>query len=341
VSLLDAIRCASAREDVPSDVLEAAFATIMEGEASEVQIAALFVALRTKGESAAEIVAAARALRAKASTAALPVPDAVDTCGTGGDGAETFNISTVSAFVVAGAGATVVKHGNRAASSRCGSYDVLEALGVVPDLPVPVAAAMAGEIGIGFFFARRAHPAMRHVAGVRQELGIRSIMNCLGPLLNPVGVKRQLVGVYDPGLVEVIARALGELGSERALVVHGHDGLDELSTTGPSHAVFLDAGNVEARTVDPEALGLTLARAPELRGGEAAENAAIARRVLGGAPGPTREIVLLNAAGALWAAGRAADLADGLILAAESIDSGAAESRLEALVRSSREAAPK
>jgi anthranilate phosphoribosyltransferase len=200
---------------------------------------------------------------------------------------------------------------------------------------------MAGEIGIGFFFARRAHPAMRHVAGVRQELGIRSIMNCLGPLLNPVGVKRQLVGVYDPGLVEVIARALGELGSERALVVHGHDGLDELSTTGPSHAVFLDAGNVESRTVDPEALGLTLARAPELRGGEAAENAAIARRILGGAQGPTREIVLLNAAGALWAAGRAADLAEGLVLAARSIDSGAAESRLEALIRSSREAAPK
>ncbi len=339
MSLAEAIRFASARQDVPAAVLEAAFTAIMEGEASDAEIAGLFAALCTKGESVSEIVATARACRSKADTAPLPVPDAVDTCGTGGDGASTFNISTVAAFVVAGAGATVVKHGNRAASSRCGSYDVLEALGVAPDLPVAVSADIASQIGIGFFFARRAHPAMRHVAGVREALKIRTIMNCLGPLLNPVGVKRQLLGVYAPHLVEVIAAALGELGCERALVVHGHDGLDELSTTGPSQAAFLENGSVSVRDVDAEELGLARVRAADLRGGSAEENADIARRVLSGELGPPSEIVALNAAGALWAAGRAGSLEEGLAMARNSLESGAAHAKLEALIAHTREAA--
>jgi anthranilate phosphoribosyltransferase len=333
VSLQAAIEAAIGGEEIRPALLEEAFAEIMDGKASPVQIAALLVALRTKGETVGEITAAARVLRARAETAPLRDPRTVDTCGTGGDGAGTFNISTVAAFVVAGAGVPVAKHGNRAASSRAGSFDVLEALGVNADLPIGEAATVLAEVGIAPFFARRAHPAMRFVAPVRQELGIRTVMNCMGPLLNPAGAKRQLVGVYERRLVETLARVLGELGAERALVVHGEDGLDEITTTTRSHAALLAAGELTTLTIDPEAFGIETASPGALAGGDAVENAQIARAILAGESGPRRDIVVLNAAAALFVAEAAADLGGGIELARKSIDSGAARERLEDLVR--------
>jgi len=336
MSLAIAIATAASGREVPADALEGAFGEIMDGAASPVQIAALLVALRTKGETVAEIVAAARALRARAVTATVSDARTVDTCGTGGDGASTFNISTTAAFVVAGAGVPVAKHGNRKASSQSGSFDVLEALGVRIDLPIEVCARMLNELGIGVFFARTAHPAMRHAAPVREELGIRTLMNCLGPLVNPVDAPNRMMGVYDGGLVAPLASVLGELGVTRALVVHGSDGLDELTTTGPSRAALLEQGAVRVIEVDPGDLGLAPARPDQLAGGTPRENAAILRSVLEGKAGPQRDIVLLNAAGALWASGAVDGLADGLSLAAESIDRGAAANKLSALVDATR-----
>ncbi|MCG8588192.1 MAG: anthranilate phosphoribosyltransferase [Proteobacteria bacterium] len=338
MSLQEAIATAASGAPVPEPVLTRAFSEIVSGEASAVRIAALLVALRTKGETVGEIVAIARVLRDHSSKAPLPDPKTVDTCGTGGDGADTFNISTAAAFVVAGAGTPVAKHGNRAASSQTGSFDVLEKLGIRIDLPIEVCGRILAEVGIAPFFARTAHPAMRHVAPVRGELGIRTLMNALGPLLNPVGVKRQLIGVYSRSLVEPLAAALGALGAERALVVHGSDGLDELTTTGPSHGALWRDGIVESLEVDPQALGLTLARAEELRGGDPAHNAELIEAVLSGASGPPRDIVALNAAGALYAAGAVESLGDGLARACESIDSGAAAEKLAALRRATQAA---
>jgi anthranilate phosphoribosyltransferase len=333
MSLQEAIEAAVRGEEIPAVALEAAFGEIMEGDASPVQIAALLTALRTKGETVGEIVAAARALRARAVTEPCVDPRTVDTCGTGGDGAHSFNISTAAAFVVAGAGVPVAKHGNRAASSRTGSIDVLEALGVKVDLPIDVSAQILREIGIAPFYARRAHPAMRFVASVRQELGIRTLMNCLGPLLNPVGVRFQLVGVYADSLIEPLAQALGQLGAIRALVVRGSDGLDEITTAGATNAALLDDGGVRSMTIEPGSFDIPPAMPGALRGGDAAQNAAIVKEVLGGETGARRDIVLLNAAAALWVAGASVDLAEGLDLARESIDSGAARKLLERLVR--------
>jgi anthranilate phosphoribosyltransferase len=336
MNLRAALESAARREAVSPAVLEAAFGEIMDGKASAAAIAGLLVALRTKGETVEEIVAAARALRARADTAPLGDPRAIDTCGTGGDGAGTFNVSTAAAFVVAGAGVPVAKHGNRAATSRAGSADVLEALGVHADLPVARAAEILRETGIAFFYARRAHPAMRHVAAVREELGIRTLMNCIGPLCNPLGVRRQLVGVYAPGLVEPLAHALAALGAEAALVVHGEDGLDEITTTAPTRAARVADGRIEALALDAAALGVPRARPEALRGGDAADNARIVRGVLEGAPGAPRDLVLVNAAAALWVAEAAADWAEGLERARRSVDSGAALGRLEALAAASR-----
>ena len=335
MSVRAAVERAVRGEELPPTLIEAAFAEIAAGEASPVRIAALLVALRTKGETVGEIVGAARALRAAAVTAPCLDPRTVDTCGTGGDGAQTFNISTTAAFVVAGAGVPVAKHGNRAASSKCGSIDLLEALGVAVDLEVSASARVLKEVGIAPFFARVAHPAMRHVAPVRQELGMRTLMNCMGPLLNPLGVRRQMIGVYDRALVPVLAAALAELGSERVLVVHGSDGLDEITITGPTHAASLESGDVRELAIDPRALGIELAPADALRGGDAAENAAIALAVLEGEGGPRRDVVLLNAAAVLWVAGAAADLEQGIALARASLDSGAARAKLAALVEAS------
>jgi len=338
MSLARAIALAVERREVASDVLEAAFGEIASGRATPVRIAALLVALRTKGETAREIAAVARALRQHAESATLVDPRTVDTCGTGGDGADTFNISTIAAFVVAGAGVPVAKHGNRAATSRCGSFDVLEALGVHGDLPIPVASRILAEIGIAPFFARRAHPAMRFVAPVRAELPHRTLMNAMGPLLSPVGARRQLVGVYERSLVETLAEVLRELVSERALVVHGDDGLDEITTTGSTHAAWLEAGRVRTLRIEPETLGIPRARPDALRGGDAQQNARIARAVLDGESGAALDIVLVNAGAALWVAGTAADLRSGVALARESVASGAAKAKLAALAAATQAA---
>ena len=327
--LLEKVVCGEALEAAE---LEAGFGEIMDGEASAIQAAALLAALRARGETVGDIVAIARALRARAHRVDSPVAHAVDTCGTGGTGQDTFNISTTVAFVVAGAGVPVAKHGNRAASSRAGSFDVLEALGVRIDLPVETCAALLSEVGVAPLFARTAHPSMRHLAGVRSELKIRTIMNCLGPLLNPLGVRRQLVGVYAQELLAPLAQALSELGTERALVVHGRDGLDELTLSACSDAVVLDHGAITPREIDPRDYGLAFAEPADLRGGSPEDNAARLVRILEGEPGAGRDVVLLNAAAALWVAGRATDMGQGMDQARESIDSGAARARLEALV---------
>jgi anthranilate phosphoribosyltransferase len=334
-----AIDAAISGVEVPGEVLETAFGEIMDGKASPVEIAALLVGLRCKGETVSEIVAAAKALRARAVTAPIVDANAIDVCGTGGDGANTFNISTTAAFVVAGAGVAVAKHGNRAASSETGSIDVLEALGVQVDLPVEESARILRKVGIAAFFARHAHPAMRYVAPVRRELKFRTLMNCLGPLLNPMGVQLQLIGVYSSELVEPLAEALGELGAVRALVVHGSDGLDEITTRGRTDAALLDEGGVSSFSIDPVGLGIPSPLPGALRGGTAAENAKIIRSLLDGESGARRDIVLINAGGALWVAGAAGNLEEGMELARESIDSGAARKRLEMLIVASHEAA--
>jgi anthranilate phosphoribosyltransferase len=335
MSVREAIAKAVLRQEVPAPLLEAAFGEIMAGEATPAQIAGLLVALRTKGETVAEIVATARALRSRATTAQATDPRTVDTCGTGGSGLSTFSVSTTVAFVVAGAGVPVAKHGNRAASSQTGSFDTFEALGVRIDLSIDRCAEILGEIGIAPFFARTAHPAFRHIAPVRAELGIRTLLNCVGPLLNPVGALHQLVGVYDEALVEPLARALGALGARRALVVHGSDGMDELTTTGTSRAALVEGASesdVTLLEVDPRELGLPLAEPAALVGGDAERNAEILRSILEGESGARRDIVLLNAAAALWAAQAVDGLKDGLVRASESIDSGAARAKLDALI---------
>jgi anthranilate phosphoribosyltransferase len=338
VSVREALERAVQGEEVPAPLLAAAFDEIADAKAAPAAVAGLLVALRMRGETVAEIVAAARALRARAVSTPLGDPRAVDVCGTGGDGAGTFNISTATAFVVAGAGVPVAKHGNRAASGRTGSADVLEALGVRVDLPLEAALRVLRKVGVAPFYARRAHPALRALAPLRAELGVRTLLNCLGPLLNPVGVERQLVGVYARSLVEPLAAALGALGARRALVVHGEDGLDELTVTGASVAAELRDGRVDTFRIDPERYGVPRAAPEALRGGDAAENAAIVRAVLAGEPGPRRDVVILNAAAALRVAGVADDLAEGLARARHSLDSGAARERLAALVRASAEA---
>jgi anthranilate phosphoribosyltransferase len=340
MSLRSAIELAVRGDEVPATLLEAAFGDIMDGKASDVAIGGLLIALRTKGETVGELVAVARALRSRAQQVRVADPRTVDTCGTGGDGANTFNISTTAAFVVAGAGVPVAKHGNRAASSRAGSFDVLEALGVKIELPVETAARVLTRVGIAPFFARVAHPAMRHVASVRRDLGVRTLMNCMGPLLSPVGARRQLIGVYEPSLCALLGRVLFALGTDAALLVHGSDGLDEITITGPTHAVRVGGrfGEGQALEIDPVRLGLPLGRSEDLQGGDAAENAATLRAILAGEEGPRRDVVLLNAAAALWIAGAAETLEQGLEQGRESLDSGAARAKLDALVQATTEA---
>ena len=334
----EALQVAVSGQEVPASILQSAFEEVMAGDAVPVQISALLVALRVKGETVQEIVATARALRAAATMAEAADPRTVDTCGTGGTGRSTFSISTTTAFVVAGAGIPVAKHGNRAVSGRTGSFDTLEALGIKIELSIARSAELLSTIGIAPFYARTAHPAFRHVAPVRQALGIRTLLNCMGPLLNPVGARHQLVGVYAQSLVEPLAQALGELGARRALVVHGEDGLDELTTTGQSRVAFLSEGEVEVFDFDPKTVGLSLASSESLSGGDAQENARICRLILEGESGPRRDIVLLNAAGALWAADAVGGIEAGLERAAQSIDSGAAREKLDTLVASTQEA---
>jgi anthranilate phosphoribosyltransferase len=311
---------------------EAAFDLLMAGEATPAQIAGFLMALRVRGETVEEITGAARAMRARMGRVTAP-EGAIDVCGTGGDAAGTLNISTAVAFVVAGAGVAVAKHGNRAVSSRSGAADVLGALGVNLDAPFPVIEQAMAEARVAFLLAPRHHAAMRHVAGPRVELGTRTIFNLLGPLSNPAGVTRQLMGVFAGRWVRPLAETLGRLGATRAWVVHGSDGLDELTITGPSHVAAWEDGVVREFTLTPADAGLPLGSPAALKGGDAVENAEALRGVLGGIDGPYRNAVLLNAAASLVIAGRAGDLREGASIAARSIDSGAAAAALDALVR--------
>ncbi len=325
------LRKVAAGETLSETEAAAAFELIMSGSATEAQIGALLMGMRVRGETVEEITGAARVMRARALAVRVP-QGAIDTCGTGGDAKGTHNISTCAAFVVAGAGVPVAKHGNRSISSRSGSADVLAALGVNIESSPETIARCIEACGLGFMFAPSHHAAMRHVAKVRSDLGTRTIFNLLGPLANPASADYQIVGVFAEEWVEPIAHVLGRLGVKRAWVVHGADGLDELTTTGISHVAVLDAGNISTFAVSPKNAGLPEASPKDLTGGDAAENAAHIRAVLGGNRGPFRDIVLLNAAAALLVAGKAKSLRDGVALAAESIDSGKAKAVLEALV---------
>jgi anthranilate phosphoribosyltransferase len=331
-----------AKTDLSRSEADEAMEEVLSGRATDAQIVALLSGLRAKTETLDEIVGFANAMRRHATSIFPPehsVADEVlvDTCGTGGDGSGTFNISTVAAFVVAGAGVRVAKHGNRSISSRCGSADVLEQLGARIDLPPERVARSIESVGIGFLFAPAVHAATRHAMAARRELKTRTVFNLLGPLTNPAGASAQVVGVYDKGVTELIAQALGELGIHRAFVVHGDDGLDEISISGATHIAELRDGRVSSFTVTPGDFGLRGAPLETIRGGDAKQNAEIIHKILGRSMlyrdhGPHREIVLANAAAALVAAGRAANFLEGVRLAAHSIDSGAARERLDAFV---------
>lgn len=328
------------RKNLAAQEAEEAMHIIMTGNATQAQIGGYLVALRMKGETVDEITGSARAMRAEASQICLELngDPLLDTAGTGGDGAHTFNISTAAAFVLAGAGCKVAKHGNRAASSRCGSADVLGALGVNLELSPEQVGECIEQVGIGFMFAPKFHPAMRHAVTPRKELGQRTILNLLGPLTNPAGATHQLIGVYDPGLTQTLAEVLGELGGQAAYVVHGHGGLDELTTSGPNRISQLDRGKVNTYEMDARHLGLRSASSDDLRGGDPTENARLLKALLAGKDrSPRRDVVLLNAAAAL--ATRSGDMGEALFEARRSLESGAALAKLEMLIAYSRKLA--
>jgi anthranilate phosphoribosyltransferase len=326
--------------DLAGEEAAAALTDILEGQATSAQVAAFCVGLRMKGETVGEIAALLGVMRAFGQRVVLPHGMvAVDTCGTGGDRCNTINASTLAALVAAGTGAPVCKHGNRSASSACGSADLLEALGVALDVGPAGVAACVEQAGMGFCFAPRFHPALRHAGPTRRELGVPTVFNFLGPLANPARVRRQVVGVSDPAMAETLIGALQASGTERAMVVYGHDGLDELSTTTTSAVLELRDGAVRPYEVDPDDLGLPRVELSALKGGDPATNADLARRVLDGEPGPQRDFVLLNAAAAIVAAGLADTLAEGLAAASASVDEGRAAAVLERLVKVSHEQA--
>jgi anthranilate phosphoribosyltransferase len=329
----EAIQKAVDGHDLTEAEATAAMTQIMEGEATPAQIAALVTALRIKGESVEEITGFARVMRLKATLIPHDQPVLADTCGTGGDNSNTFNISTTAAFVAAGAGVRIAKHGNRALTSRSGSADVLHALGVNIDASPERVGICIDKAGLGFLFAASLHSAMKQAGGVRKEIGIRTVFNILGPLTNPAGAKHQVVGVFDADYAEKLALVLGNLGSKHALVVHGEDGLDEITLTGETRVAEWKDGKVRAWHINPEEYGFTLCEPKALLGGDAAHNAEITRAVLKGAAGPQRDIVVLNAAAALVAADKVATLREGVAAAATSLDSGAALKVLDDLVR--------
>jgi anthranilate phosphoribosyltransferase len=341
--ITDAIKKLVDGLDLPAEETHAAMMQVMGGDASPAQIAAFSVALRMKGETPDEIAGCARAMRAHVTPAHPSREGLVDTCGTGGDGSDTFNISTSAALVAAAAGAPVAKHGNRAMSSRCGSADVLEALGVRIDLAPQDIADCIDEVGFGFLFAQAHHPAMRHVAPIRRELGVRTVFNLLGPLTNPAGARRQVLGVYAENLVEPIAQVLVALGAEHAMVVHGAGGLDELTPTGENRIAEVRDGAVRVWTLDPQPLSThPVPGSPDdLRvGGDPARNAAIITTVFDGERGQRRDAVILNAAAALVVGGLVPDFENGIDAAVEAIDSGAATRTLDALRRFTQARAP-
>jgi anthranilate phosphoribosyltransferase len=343
--ILDALhRIANHGQPLSREEARAVMAEVLTGKCTDAQIAALLVALHMKGETVEEIVGFAEAIRAAATPLSLHQNSTVDvsgtgrdalvdTCGTGGDASGTFNISTATALVVAGAGVRVAKHGNRSVTSKCGSADVMEALGVRINLPPARLAACLEEVGIAFLFAPAMHSAMKYVQPARRELRLRTVFNLLGPLTNPAHASAQVVGVYSVELVEKLAEALSMLGLHRAIVVHGLDGLDEITITGPTRVAEVREGSVRTYEVTPEEFGIERAPIEDISGGDAAANASIIREILGGKKSPKRDVVLLNAAAALVAAGRADHVAEALPLAAQSIDSGAAAGKLEAMVR--------
>jgi anthranilate phosphoribosyltransferase len=329
-SFLSYLHRAASGEVLSAEDAEAAMNALLEGEATQAQIAGFAIAVKMRGETSPELTGFARALRAH-----MIVVDAgtglIDTCGTGGDMAGTFNVSTVAAFVMAGAGAKVAKHGGRSASSQTGSADVLEALGVRISMTPEEASAAIQEIGIGFLFAPNLHPAMRHAAPVRRELKMRTMFNLIGPLANPARAETQLLGAPSPEAARLMAEALAELGTTRSFVVHGHDGLDEITVTGPTDVYEVRTGSVEKHLWIPSDFGVKRAFGEALLGGDAARNAQIARDILNGEKGPPRDIVLVNASAGLLAAGLAKDLRNGMEMAEKSIDSGSARDRLDAL----------
>jgi anthranilate phosphoribosyltransferase len=323
--------------DLSVEEAAAAMETIMDGQAQPSQIAGFLIGLAMKGERPDEIVGLARTMRTRATKLSRTFAPVFDTCGTGGDGAHTFNVSTVAALVLAACGVRVAKHGNRSASSRCGSADLFEELGVNVAAPPAVVERCLDEAGIAFFFAQVFHPSMRHAAPTRKELGVRTAFNLLGPLTNPAGASRQLVGVPRPELTELVARSLALLGAERAWVVHGADGLDEISISGYTKVSECRDGAVNTFYLHPADVGLSKSAATDLRGGDARDNAAIARAVLSGQRGAPRDIVLLNAAASLLIAGKAATIPEGLVMAAEAIDSGRAAGVLDRLIAISKD----
>ena len=336
--LREALRKAASGQALAAGEAERALEEIMSGVASPEVTAALLTALRVKGESVGEIVGFARAMRHFASKVEAP-EDVVDTCGTGGDAKGTINVSTAAAFVARGAGVTIAKHGNRAATSLAGSADVLEALGAEIDLGPKEVGRCIREAGVGFMFARTHHPAMRHVVPVRAELPFRTIFNLLGPLTNPAGARRQIVGVFGAGYVRPMAEALGGLGAEKALVVHGRDGLDEITVTGPTLVAEVSGGEVSEYEISPQELGLGRHEPDGLLGGDARTNARILRDVFSGEEnGAARDVVLANAGAAIYVAGQAGTLREGVRLAEESISTGAASKALDAFVRATRRA---
>src|SRR6266571_4153149 len=341
--IIEAVRTLVERRDLTRVEAAAAMEAIMSGAATNAQIAAFLTALRMKGETVEELIGFAQVMRQKAvrvrtkgteASASLTGTDRemlIDTCGTGGDASGTFNVSTATAFVVAGAGLKVAKHGNRSVSSLCGSADVVETLGISIELAPAKVARCIDELGIGFLYAPLLHTAMKHVMAARREMGIRTVFNMLGPLTNPAGANAQVIGVYSPTLTEPLARVLAELGTIRAFVVHGADGLDEISNTGESRVSEVREGVVRTFTVRPEDFGVPRSSLQDLRGGDREENAEIVRHVLAAEAGPRRDIVLMNAAAALVVGGKARDFKEGVALAAQSIDSGSAAARLQGL----------
>jgi len=319
------------RSDLTKAEIELTMEEIMTGQASAAQIASFLTAMRMKGETIDEIVGAAVIMRKHATKIKTKHTLVLDTCGTGGDEAQTFNISTIAAFVVAGAGVPVAKHGNRSVSSKCGSADLLKALGVNIEAEERVVSKCLDEVGIGFLFAPMLHKAMQYAIGPRQEIGIRTIFNLLGPMTNPAGATHQLLGVYDARLTEPIAKALGKLGSRHALVAHGEDGLDEVTTTGDTQISELKDGNVKTFKISPADFGIKTARLEDLKGAQADHNAKIAVDILNGKRGPQYDIVILNAGCAIYVSDKAADIAEGINMAEKSIASKSALNKLERL----------
>jgi anthranilate phosphoribosyltransferase len=339
MTIRDAIIRVIDGNDLSLDDARDAMREIMDGNATQVQIAGFLVALRAKGETADEIAGCAQAMREHVVRVQPKRKDLVDIVGTGGDGANTFNISTAAALVAASAGAAIAKHGNRAASSTSGSADVLEALGFNLELSPERIERSIDELGFGFLFAQAHHPAMKHAAPVRRELATRTVFNVLGPLTNPAGARALMLGVYAPELTRTIAEALARLGTNRAYVVHGADGIDELSPCGPNLVCEVEDGRVREYELDPRELGIERCQPSDLRGGDPQHNASALRGVFAGTDGGHRSAVILNAAGGIAAAGHAENLREGIELARKAIDSGAAAERLDALVAFSREAA--